>query len=118
MSNKSFVTEYVDATNKFSNVKFTTSEINSKGEVNWGLSIDKLLRLSPDAVILLTEVTMAGVASQKLRAKGFNGHLIATLWAQTPDLIRYGGEAVEGLSIVTFINSKYDNSIYDTFYKK
>jgi branched-chain amino acid transport system substrate-binding protein len=118
MSNKSFVTEYVDATNKFSNVKFTTSEINSKGEVNWGLSIDKLLRLSPDAIILLTEVTMAGVASQKLRAKGFNGHLIATLWAQTPDLIRYGGEAVEGLSIVTFINSKYDNSIYDTFYKK
>lgn len=119
MSNRSFVTEYVDATTKFSNVKFHTSEINSKGKVDWGGSIDELLRSGPDdAIILLTEVTMTGIASQKLRLKGFNGHLIATLWAQTPDLIRYGGEAVEGLSLVTFISNTYENTIYDTFYEK
>jgi len=118
MSNKSFVTEYVDATKKYTNVKCNTSEINSKGGVDWEISIDKLLRPDPDAIILLTEVTMTGIASQKLRLKGFKGHLIATLWAQTPDLIRYGGEAVEGLSIVTFINNKYENIIYESFYEK
>ncbi len=118
MSNKSFVTEYVDATKKYSNVKCNTSEINSKGGVDWEISIDKLLSPDPGAIILLTEVTMTGIASQKLRLKGFKGHLIATLWAQSPDLIRYGGEAVEGLSIVTFINNKYDNTIYESFYEK
>lgn len=51
---------------------------------------------------------MTGIAAQKLRKRGFTGPLLATLWAQTPDLPRYGGEAVEGLSLVTYIDPDND----------
>lgn len=46
---------------------------------------------------------MTGVALQKLTNSGYKGLYVATLWAQTPELLRYGGRAVEGLQIVSFI---------------
>jgi branched-chain amino acid transport system substrate-binding protein len=70
---------------------------------------------NPEAIVLLTEVTMTGVSAQKLRSRGFKGDLIATLWAQTSDLMRYGGEAVEGMTIITFIKPRYDTAKYKSF---
>ena len=60
---------------------------------------------------------MTGIAAQKLRAKGFTGDVIASLWAQTPDLMRYGGKAVEGVTIITFISPQYNNPHYKAFAK-
>ena len=118
MSNPSFVTEYVDETKKNATIHAYLTTINAKAEIDWGVTVNELLQPLPDAIVLLTEVTMTGIAAQKLRISGFKGGLIASTWAQTPDLIRYGGEAVEGLSIITFINSKYENNIYAAFSEK
>lgn len=108
MSNPSFVNEYFEMTNQYFSGQTEKVEFNPTREVNWESVLERLLAPAPDAIVLLTEVSMTGIAAQKLRAKDFNGPLIATLWAQSPDLMRFGGDAVEGLSIVTFIDP--DNS--------
>jgi branched-chain amino acid transport system substrate-binding protein len=115
MSNPSFVLDYVNQTRKYYPGHTTLVQLNSRTETDWKRVIPGLLDPKPDAIILLTEVTMTGIAAQKLRAKGFDGELIASLWAQTPDLMRYGGKAVEGLTIITFISPHYSNPQYVAF---
>jgi len=117
MSNSSFVLDYVKQTRKYYPGHITIVQFNSRKKTDWKRVIHGVLNPKPDAVILLTEVTMTGVTAQKLRAKGFEGDLIASLWAQTPDLIRYGGREVEGLTIITFISPQYENPQYVTFAK-
>jgi branched-chain amino acid transport system substrate-binding protein len=113
MSNPSFATDYVKQTTDYYDGRIAPVQFNSQKTTDWKEIIAGLLDAKPDAIMLLTEVTMTGVAAQKLRAQGFNGDLIATLWAQTPDLIRYGGKAVEDLTIITFISPRYDNPHYE-----
>ncbi len=47
---------------------------------------------------------MTAVAAQKLRGLNFSAPLIATIWAQSPELLRIGGPAMEGLSMVSFVD--------------
>ncbi len=88
---------------------------DSKGEVNWDSVIRQLLLQKPGAVFFLTEVGSTGIAAQKLRTAGFQCDLLATLWAQTPDLIKFGGDAVEGLTILTFIEPDNPRPEYRKF---
>jgi branched-chain amino acid transport system substrate-binding protein len=118
MSNPSFVLDYVEQTKKYYSGHITLVQFNSRKTTDWKRVIPGLLNPKPDAIIMLTEVTMTGIAAQKLRAKGFEGDFIATPWAQTPDLMRYGGKAVEGLTIITFISPQYQNPQYVAFEKE
>ncbi len=118
MSNSSFVLEYLAETKRNFGGISTAVQFNSKQAIDWLRIVSELLAPDPQAVVLLTEVTMTGIAAQKLRAAGFEGDLIASLWAQTPDLIRYGGKAVEDLSIVTFIDCSYQNPRYEQLAEK
>jgi len=118
MTNPSFVSDYVYATEKNYNgqtyhVKFSPG----RGE-DWDSITAKLLAPRPDAIVMLTEATMTGIALQKLRMAGYSGPGIATLWAQTPGLLRYAAGAGEGLSIVTFIPPEIDSPEYRAFQQK
>ena len=88
---------------------------DSRGEVNWDSVVRQIQRQKPGAVFLLTEVATSGIAAQKLQSAGYQGDLLATLWAQTPDLIRFGGTAVEGLTILTFIEPDNPRPAYRAF---
>jgi branched-chain amino acid transport system substrate-binding protein len=118
MSNPSFTTDYVKQTRHYYDGRIASIQFNSQKTPHWEKIIPGLLDPRPDAIVLLSEVTMTGIAAQKLRARGFKGDLIATLWAQTPDLIRYGGKAVEDLTIITFISPRYENLHYEAFSKE
>ena len=104
MSNPAFVLDYMEKTKKNFSGRVTEVRFNSKEETDWQQIVADLLAPGPDAIIFLTEASMTGVALQKLAYSGYDGLRIATLWAQTPGLMRYGGSAVEGLLIVSFIS--------------
>ncbi len=118
MSNPSFVNEYVDMTDRYFSGQTKKIQFNPKQKIDWEAVLERLLAPTPDAIVLLSEVSMTGIAAQKLRAKGFTGPLVATLWAQTPDLMRFGGNAVEGLSIITFIDPDNDRPDFISFSEK
>jgi branched-chain amino acid transport system substrate-binding protein len=118
MSNPSFVSEYFQQTAQRFSGQLRKVEFNPRRNGDWDPSLDALLAEAPDAIVLLTEVSMTGIAAQKLRARGFDGPLIATLWAQSPDLMRFGGSAVEGLSLVTFIDPENNRPGFIAFSEK
>ncbi len=113
MSNPSFVQDYLAETLNNYDGSITPVQCHSKQVINWEEVVPALLAADPQAIVLLSEVTVTGIAAQKLRESGFEGDLIATLWAQTPDLVRYGGKAVEDLTIITFIDSTEQNPKHD-----
>ncbi len=118
MSNASFVQDYVEHLKK--NFAGTVTEVTfeSRENADWQRLVDELLQPSPDAVLLLTEASMTGVAVQKMRNAGFTGSFIGTVWTQTPGLFDYGGKAAEGMSIVTYISPENDRPQYLDFAEK
>ena len=116
MSNPGFVTDFADATEKYYSGKTRRISFKAGKMENWDAIMRSLGK--PDAVILLTEATMTGVALQKLQSLGFKGMRIATLWAQTPELLRYAAGAGEGISLITYINPEIDNEGYRKFTKE
>lgn len=118
MSNPSFVQEYVDETQKHLKGRLHLIKFNRKKPTDWDAVIDQLTGEVYQAVVLLTEVRMTALAAQKIRAKGFKGPLIATLWAQTLDLMKRGGQAVQGMTIITFIPPVCGNPRFEAMDEK
>jgi branched-chain amino acid transport system substrate-binding protein len=104
MSNPSFALEYVEYTRHNFTGHTRQFRFDPERGIDWRTLLGQLLEFNPDAVVFLTEVGVTGIAAQKLVQSGYTGPMIATLWAQTPDLMRFGGTAVEGMSLVTFID--------------
>lgn len=121
MSNAGFVEDFLLQTEKYFSGTTNPVRFNSKEKNDWDEIIARLMMQEPEAIVLLTEVTMTGFSAQKLRAKGFQGELLATLWAQTPDLLGYGSRAVGDMSLITYIdpdNKRFKYQVFQTEMKK
>lgn len=112
MTNAAFVVDWVDHVKKSLSGPANEVKFESREHVDWDAVTSQLLAPQPDAVVLLTEASMTGVALQKLQARGYDGLRIATIWTQAPGLFKYGGKAVDGLSIVTFVNPENKKQEY------
>lgn len=118
MSNRSYVYDYYQHTLKHYPGKTVAVSFQRDEAPSWDKLIDQLISPKPNAIVLLTEVSMTGLIAQKLRAKGYDGSLIATLWAQSPDLTRYGGAAVEGLTIISYMDPENRHPEFLAFAEK
>ncbi len=66
----------------------------------------------PDAVLLLTRGRETAFFTQKLRMLGYGGRIVATIWAQTPDTIKWAGGYGDGLEFISFVRPKYTSRSY------
>jgi branched-chain amino acid transport system substrate-binding protein len=82
----------------------TEVKFNSISEPDWEQIRNELLAVRPEAVLFLAEASMTGIGLQKIRVGGFEGRVFSSVWAHTPELFRYAGDAAEGLSLITFID--------------
>lgn len=57
----------------------------------------QMLRANPDGVILIAGAVDTAMLCQHLRMAGSKVPILVSGWAQTPDLLRHGGPAVEGV---------------------
>lgn len=126
MTNTAFVQDFASRVADSFPGKVTEVQFQSREQADWGRIIEDLLAPKPDAIFLLTEASMTGVALQKLEAANYKGPRIATLWTQAPSLMRHAGNSAEGLSIITFINpdnnrpdfKRFAKEIEEKFHKK
>ena len=118
MSNQSYVHDLYKHTLQHYPGKDIAVPFKRNALPSWETLINQLLSPKPDAIVLLTEVSMTGLIAQKLRGNGYMGPLIATLWAQSPDLTRYGGSAVEGLTIVSYMDPDNQHPEFQAFTEK
>ncbi|MEA3468947.1 MAG: ABC transporter substrate-binding protein [Thermodesulfobacteriota bacterium] len=109
MTNAAFVQDYADSVKKHFSGPIAEVQFKSREQANWTKIMDELLGSQPEAIILLTEASMTGVALQKLKASEYAGHSIGTVWTQTPGLMRHAGDSAESLSIISFIDP--DNTL-------
>jgi len=115
MSNPDFVVDWKQSLQKYFSGTIYPVEFHSDQPVPWSTLIKKLLESNPDGILLLTEASMTGVALQKLAAAGFSGRRYATVWADTPQLLRYAANSADGLSIITFIDPDNNRPTYQAF---
>jgi branched-chain amino acid transport system substrate-binding protein len=116
MSNADFVIDWKTSLKKYYHGHVTEVQFNSRQKaVNWPEIIKALLASNPESVFLLTEASMSGVALQKLSMAGYVGSRFATVWADTPELLRYAGSSAEGLRIITFIDPENNRPGYLAF---
>lgn len=60
--------------------------------------------VNADAVFIISSGNDTGIIAQKIRKQGFNLEIYSPLWSHTSDLIRVGGEYVEGVKVVSGID--------------
>ncbi|MDA3971982.1 MAG: ABC transporter substrate-binding protein [Desulfobulbaceae bacterium] len=82
---------------------------------DWTQIMGELLNPGPDAVILLTRSVTTAKAAQFIRKQNKTIPLITSPWSQSPELINVGGQAVEGMTIITFINPENSLPAYLSF---
>jgi branched-chain amino acid transport system substrate-binding protein len=79
----------------------------------------KLAVLSePQAIFFLTPPAATGFLAQRLRTLRCRALLYGTIWAQTQDLIRFGGDAIEGLKLFSFVNPQNSYPAFRAFVKE
>lgn len=115
MGNADFVVDYADQVGRHYQGEMTRVKFESRDNVDWQRVTAELLAPAPGAIVLLTESSMTAVAVQRLRDQGFSGPVIATIWTQSPGLMRIGGPATEGMSLVSFINPENSRTDYLEF---
>ncbi len=118
LSNSEFVMDWAASLKRSFPGKITEVHFNSSEEPNWEHIRQELLSPGPDAVLFLAEASMTGIALQKIKAAGFKGRLFSSVWAHTPELFRYSGQAAEGLSLITFIDPENSRPRYLDFSSK
>ncbi|MFC1523312.1 ABC transporter substrate-binding protein [Thermodesulfobacteriota bacterium] len=88
---------------------------NSKKKYNRQELVSDLLRTNPQAIILMTNASLTGMFSQRLEDAGYTNDLIASIWSHTPELIHFGSSAVEGLTLISFVNPDRSNPEFQAF---
>ncbi|MCX8069870.1 MAG: ABC transporter substrate-binding protein [Thermodesulfovibrionales bacterium] len=114
-SNKAFGEEFYEETKKGKDIKDKFFKIQSQDVSELDNIVSEIIRFNPESICFLTEVTRTGILVQKLRQRGYKGSFIATLWAQTNDLIKIGGKAVEDINIISFVDPNLETEQYKKF---
>ncbi len=115
MDNESYVLDYLDNLRRhFSGPVFPVG-FQSSGLVAWSRIMKELLAPEPDAILLLTEASMTGIALQKLQNENYGGLCVGSIWAHTPSMLRFAGSAADNFLIVSFVNPENNRPEYKKF---
>ncbi|MBU0909755.1 MAG: ABC transporter substrate-binding protein [Proteobacteria bacterium] len=115
MVNPGFALDYVKYLKEHFSGTVTEVRFTSKEDEDWPRIIGEVIAAGPDMVLSLAEASVTGLAAQKLRKEGYSGPLAASIWAQDPTLLDFGGKAVDNMSIVTFIPEENSRPAYLAF---
>lgn len=75
-----------------------------KGDSLFGGLAEQALAAKPDGILLLANAVDSAMIAQQLRKRGASTPLYATGWSYTDDLLQFGGNSVEGLTIIQSTN--------------
>ena len=95
----------------------TTLGINPQDD----LAVDQVLEIfetsKPEGIFVITSAEDVASLSQKLHLINSQAFIYAPLWANTPELIKKGGKAVEHIRVVGAIDLEESSPTFNTFRK-
>ncbi|MCX8028052.1 MAG: ABC transporter substrate-binding protein [Thermodesulfovibrionales bacterium] len=86
----------------------STYTFNTGSNVSYKKLVRDILQRSPDGLIIATGALDAAMICQHVRMAGSKIPILSSGWAQTPDFIRHGGTAVEGVFFTAYVD--YDST--------
>jgi len=115
MSNAAFGNDWMEQTRHHFPGEMNVVRLDSSKTLDWNGIIAELLGSGPEVIVLLTSSSTTAVAAQFLRRQGTSIPLMASLWSQSPELVNVGGNAVEGMTLISFIPSENSRPDYLSF---
>ena len=93
----------------------TEVSFSSGHEAAYGTTAKKLVSSSPDTLLIVANAVDTVRLTQLARNLGFKGHMAASTWAATENLIQLGGRSVEGMVLTQFFNRDDTSARYTAF---
>ncbi|MDT8442665.1 MAG: ABC transporter substrate-binding protein [Desulfuromonadales bacterium] len=90
-------------------------EFISQSDVHFLPIAEKVLEMSPEAVLLLSNAIDTAMLSQQFRKLGSDVPFFSSEWAFTTDLISFGGRSVNGMTSFHSFNIDSQSARYQTF---
>ena len=87
----------------------------SGDDVNFATLAESLLKVKPDAVLVIANSLDTAVLAQQVRKHDQHVHIATSEWAATERLCELGGSAVEGMMITQFLDRDSNNPSYLAF---
>ena len=87
----------------------------SGDDVNFATLAESLLKVKPDAVLVIANSLDTAVLAQQVRKHDQHVHIATSEWAATERLSELGGSAVEGMMIAQFLDRESNNPSYLAF---
>ena len=88
---------------------------NSEGAIDYADIVREAAADSPEGLVLITNAFDTAMFCQQLAKQNITSRIIPCGWAMTEDLIRHGGNTVEGLYFITAISPELENKEYVQF---
>ena len=78
----------------------------------------KILRAKPDGLLVVAGAVDTAMLCQHVRMAGSRIPILVSGWAQTPDLLRHGGPAVEGIFSTQYVDHDSTEKPFVAFKEK
>ena len=88
---------------------------HGSGSESFSALSEKLLAVQPDGVLIIANAPDTGMLCQQLRKHGSDLPVFTSEWAFAGDLLRYGGQAVEGLTLFLVFDPEASGFDYQRF---
>ena len=118
MSNPAFGNAWVEQTERHFQGKTHVVRFHSAESPDWPQISEELLATVPDVIFLLTESSASATVAQFIRQRNTTIPLMASVWAQSRELINIGGKSVEGMTLISFVNPENSRPDYQEFSRK
>ncbi len=92
-------------------------KFNSKNKISYLDIAKRLIGFETDGICIIAGAIHTAMICQQIRKMGYNIPIISSGWAASPELIKYGGSAVEGLIFPQVFNKNSKNPMYLDFRK-
>lgn len=87
----------------------------SGDDVNFAELAERLLKVEPDAVLMIANSLDTAMLAQQVRRRDQHVHIATSEWAATERLSELGGSAVEGIMIAQFLDRESNSASYLAF---
>lgn len=95
-----------------------TQTYSSNRELDYTMLAKKLIESEADALLIIADSVDNAEITQQIRKYGCKVQIYSPLWSNTPDLIKKGGTAIEGMLVVGAIDQNNRTQDFMTFKEK
>ncbi len=116
--NPIYQNDLIDRLMKASRNRIKLRVFRIREETAAGRRLVQLAAFRPEAVFFITPFYFTISIIKELHKMGFKAYLIGSTWTMVPELIRYGGDLVEGMLFVTFYDPDHDTPMRKRFKRR